>query len=293
MSLHFSFNSKLTDLQENELEPWVYSKGSNGSAVILIHGLTGSPHEMKFLAKFLNTEKGYSVICPRLANHGKPIQVLKRSTWQDFYESVRQAFFEVEKQHDHIFAAGLSMGALLSLLLAHEFKNKVKAVSCLSPTLFYDGWNIPWYQRFLPIAYFTPLKNFIYFKEEPPYGIKNEKMQQLIHRIYSKALLYEDKDVAHYGYAYFALTLFYQLHLLKKHLSTMLSDIKNPVQLIQAAQDDVTSVENSKFIYDRIDSPKKELLLLENSYHVITADQEREKVAQNMYTFFNSIRVNT
>ena len=58
------------------------------------------------------------------------------------------------------------------------------------------------------------------------------------------------------------------------------------MQLIQAAEGDITSIKNSQFIYDRIKSDRKELVLLNNSYHVITADQEREKVAQNIDIFF-------
>jgi esterase/lipase len=63
-----------------------------------------------------------------------------------------------------------------------------------------------------------------------------------------------------------------------------------PVQLIQAKDDDVASVKNSKFIYDRISSKIKEIVLLYNSYHVITADKEREMVAAKVTGFFDRIR---
>ncbi len=39
-------------------------KGDNGSAVILAHGLTGTPNEMRFLAGYLN-KRGHTVVCPR------------------------------------------------------------------------------------------------------------------------------------------------------------------------------------------------------------------------------------
>ncbi|MBP7056376.1 MAG: hypothetical protein KBB52_05955, partial [Candidatus Omnitrophica bacterium] len=64
-------------------------QGENGSLVILIHGLTGTPNEMRFLANYFN-KKGYSVICPRLANHGEPLCILKKTKWQAFYNSVRE-----------------------------------------------------------------------------------------------------------------------------------------------------------------------------------------------------------
>jgi carboxylesterase len=285
MSVIFKINLRKSKEIGPNIDRGLFLKGTNSSAVILAHGMTGSPQEMKFLAQFLN-RKGYSVICPRLANHGGPLEILKQTKWQEFYKSIRDAFLEVNSQHKFIFACGLSMGALLVLLLSEEFSDKISAVSCLSPTLFYDGWNTPWYKCFLPLAYITPLKDFLYFKEEPPYGIKNEQIQSLMHQYYSKTGLDNTTQASRFGYPYFPLTLFYQLHLLVKHISRMLPNIKVPVQLIQARNDDITSVKNSQFIYDRIKSKKKELILLDNSYHVITADQEREKVAENVDVFF-------
>lgn len=288
MAVIFRINLKRTKQVKVNIDQGLFLKGNNSSAVILAHGMTGSPQEMKYLAEFLN-QKGYSVICPRLAYHGEPIEVLKKAKWQEFYQSIRIPFLEMSVQYKFVFVAGLSMGALLALLLADEFGNKISAVSCLSPTLFYDGWNIPWTKHLLPFVFTTPLKNFFYFKEERPYGIKNEKIQELMHRYYSKAGLYDVEHVGRFGYPYFPVILLYQLHLCVKHLSKRLPYIKIPVQLIQASNDDITSVNNSQFIYDRISSKTKELILLNNSYHVVTADQERDKVAQNVADFFFKI----
>ena len=286
--IDFKKNSKLK-IETNFINGNEVSlKGENNRTVILIHGLTGTPNEMKFLAQFLN-KRGYSVICPRLANHGQPLRILKKTKWQDFYQSARKAFMEIKDSGKLIFASGLSMGALLALLLAEEFPDKIAGVSCLSPTLFYDGWNTPWSKCLLPLAYMTPIKHYFYFKEDPPYGIKNEQVRQLVHKYYSQAKLDDIRGIAQFGYPYFPITLLYQLHLLVKYLSKRLPAIYTPVQLIQAKDDDMTSVKNSQFIYDRIASENKELVLLDNSYHVITADYERERVAQEMERFFEEI----
>src|SRR5438132_5736570 len=109
------------------------------------------------------------------------------SKWQDFYQTVRKCYLQIRGQYKHIYTGGLSMGALLSLLLADEFKGEISGVSCLSPTLFYDGWNSPWYRFLLPLGYMTPLKHFLYFKEESPYGFKNEAIRRRIHEYYNQA----------------------------------------------------------------------------------------------------------
>ena len=270
----------------------IYLRGTNGAAVILIHGLTGTPSEMRFLANFLH-RSGYTVLCPRLAKHGGTLKALKYAKWQEFYLSVRDAVIEVKESHRIVFAAGLSMGALLALLLADEFKKEIAGISCLSPTLFYDGWNTPWTKHLLPLGYFTPLKYVLYFKESPPYGIKDQKIQAMVDRHYSKAKIDDMQGVLQYGYPCFPVTLFCQLRLLVKHLTKKLGNIEVPVQLIQAEDDDMTSVKNSQFIYDRIKSAKKEIVLLRNSYHVITVDQERAVVAKKMQVFFDTILVDT
>lgn len=269
-----------------------YLQGDNDSTVILIHGLTGTPNEMRFLATFLN-KKGYSVVCPRLAKHGEPIWILKGAKWQEFYKTVRRVLIDgvLRDAKGPIFASGLSMGALLALLLADEFKSRISGVTCLAPTLFYDGWNTPLSKYLLPLAR-TPLRYLFYFKEEPPYGIKNEAIRERIHRYYKNARLDDIENVEQYGYPYFPVTLLYQLQLLVKYIAKKLPGIKVPVQLIQAKDDDMTSVKNSKFIYDRIGSEMKELVLLYNSYHVITADHERDTVAEKMEDFFGRIRSN-
>jgi carboxylesterase len=295
MSVIFSLRlkelKKSKRIDDSLLNESISLKGDNGSTIILVHGMTGSPFEMKYLAGHFH-RKGYSVIAPRLANHGQPLDILKRSTWQDFYGSVRRVMTtgDARDAKGPIFVSGLSLGSLLALNLADEFPGRIKGVSCLAPTLFYDGWNTPDSKFFLPFAYKTWFKHFFYFKEEPPYGIKNEAVQSRIHRYYNNAKLDSMDGVSQYGYPFFPVALLNQLQLLVKHISKKLPDMKVPVQLIQAKDDDMASVANSKFIYDHVGSEVKEMILLYNSYHVITADQERDVVAEKMEAFFNRVR---
>lgn len=269
-----------------------YLGTQTGPNLLLIHGLTGTPFEMKFLGNYFSRQ-GYFVACPRLADHGQPLNILKYAKWESFYATVREAFLKITSPGP-IFVAGLSMGALLALLLAEEFQERVSGVTCLSPTLFYDGWNVPWWARtLLPLAYFTPLRYLAYFKEEPPYGIKNEAVRRRVHEYYKNATLDNLTAADKYGYPYFPATAFYELRRLRKYLTKRLSRVCVPVQMIQAKDDDMTSVKNSQFIYDHITSKTKEIVLLYNSYHVITADQERETVAQKMGSFFEKLQVSS
>ena len=295
MSIKYLFNpTKLRSAENSRRIPLsengIVLKGENGCTAILIHGLTGTPNEMRYVANLLN-KKGYSVICPRLANHGEPLAILQQTTWQEFYESVRKVFTTVrqEKPNEKIFVAGLCMGALLGLLLADEFGSQVLGVSCLSVTLFYDGWGVPWYRILLPLFLRTPLKHFSYYKEDPPYGIKDEAIRERVHRYYTKATFDDLEQVGDHGYPYVPATVLYQNELLIKYVVKRLPFIEVPVQLIQAKEDDTTSVKNSEFVYNRIKSKTKELILLEDSYHIITVDRQRDKVAEKIDAFFSSV----
>ena len=299
MTVKISFRAGKSGVtkEESSSAPFVdngFLKGKNGASVLLIHGLTGTPNEMRYLANSLN-RKGYSVFCPRLANNGEPMPVLKKTTWQDFYSSAREAFISMQTRNGKgpIFISGLCMGALLGLLLAEEFPNQVAGVSCLSVTLFYDGWSVPWYRFLLPLFMRTPLREISYYKEDPPYGVKDEAVRERIHRYYRQADLDDMKKVAEYGYPFVPATLFYQNDLLIKHVIKKLPSIQAPVQLIQAREDDTTSVKNSQFVYDRIGSKTKDLVLLEDSYHLVTVDRERDKVAEKLDEFFSRLRTSS
>lgn len=285
MSITFAFRTP-PSAASTAPDAGIFLPGTNGKALILVHGLTGTPNEMRFLAWFFNAQ-GYTVSCPRLANHGQPLAVLRSTPWEKFYATVREAYETVRPHHQQVYAGGLSMGALLALLLADEFPEAIAGVSCLSPTLFYDGWNVPWYNFLLYLAPWTGLQDFFYFKEEPPYGLKNERIRDRVHQYYLNADLQDLHDVDRFGYPYFPVRLLSELRQLVGHLQTRLGFIHCPCQVIQARHDDVSSVRNALLIHDHVASTCKEIVYLEDSYHVITADQERGKVANYMLEFFS------
>ncbi len=251
----------------------------------LIHGLTGTAKEMGSIAQRLN-KQGFSVATPLMLNHDKSISCLKRTSWNELYNSVRNEFIKYTNDYENIFVAGLSFGALIGILLAYEFPNKVKALNCFSPTLFYDGWGNPKSRFLLPLVYKTPLKYWFYFKEEYPYGLKNERLRSKVESFYKDAKLFDYSKVHLYGYPVIPVSCMYQNTLLAKKVKSVLKNIHTPIQLLQARDDDVTSAKNSYYIYNHISSQDKNIIFLENSYHIITADQERDKVAEKTVAFF-------
>ena len=59
------------------------------SGVLLVHGLTGTPNEMRFVARGLH-EAGYTVHAVQLAGHCGSAEDLVKTGWQDWYASVEK-----------------------------------------------------------------------------------------------------------------------------------------------------------------------------------------------------------
>ncbi|MCX5700602.1 MAG: alpha/beta fold hydrolase [Candidatus Omnitrophica bacterium] len=255
----------------------------------LIHGLTGTAKEMGSIGQRLNRQ-GYSVYSPMISGHNQSLSILKRKKWQELYSQIKNEFLKYESKYENIFVAGLSFGALLGLNLSYEFPRKIRAINCFSPTLFFDGWATPKLKILLPIVYKTPLQYYFYLKEEFPYGIKNERLRSRIENFYKKSDLFDYSKVHLYGYPVIPVSSMHQNSLLAKHVMNLLPEINTPIQLLQAKEDDVTSPKNSYYIRDHIGSIDKEVVLFEDSYHIIIADQQRDEVAQKTLDFFNKYK---
>src|SRR5689334_17928637 len=125
-----------------------FMEGTNGKGVLLVHGLTGAPAEMKLVAKQLH-RKGYSVYAPLLAGHGIDTKTLVRTHWQDWQQSVEEAAGILAAQTQEVFAAGICVGGKLAMMAAHRYPSIFRAVAIYSPCFHYDGWNVPSYYPLL------------------------------------------------------------------------------------------------------------------------------------------------
>ena len=259
---------------------------------MLLHGLTGAPSEFAYIARFLQRRGQLDVWCPTLLNHGGSIRLLAAMDRDVLYASVRSQFEEARRAAAvagaPLVIGGLSIGADLALMLSAEFPEAVAGVICLAPTLFYDGWNVPWSYRLLPLVDWTPLKFFAYHREESPYGLKDETLRALIEKEYAAKTLQDDSQ-GRDGYAHYPIRLLCEMHHLIKECIRVLPRVKAPVLIVQAEHDDATGPRNAEFILSRTNSRRKELLSLQNSYHVVTADLERAKVAAAMQAFCDSV----
>jgi carboxylesterase len=252
--------------------------------VLLVHGITGSPNEMKSLVRKLASH-GFTVACPQLAGHCSTLNELKATHWSDWYASLETSLDFLSNECDVVYVSGLSMGALLALKLAADHPDRVQAVATLSATFFYDGWNVPRFkQRFLmPLAIHTPLRYFLSYREPAPYGIKDERLRNLIAAVYAgnSANLPEK-----YGYSEFPGVTILETTRLIKAVKRELASVITPLLIVHSTEDDMASLENAKYLAAQVSSRNVDTFYVDDTYHVLTLDNRRDDVGNRVAEFF-------
>jgi len=252
--------------------------------VLLVHGLTGTPTEMRLVGKGLN-RAGFTVHGVQLAGHCGSEEDLLATTWQDWYASIEAAATRMRATCDHVFVAGLSMGALLALKLAAERPDLVSGVGVFGATFRYDGWSIPWKAKLsflLPMFKKLGIGRNRSFMEEPPYGIRDERLRAQVTR-----QMFQGDSVAAGlpGNPWHALA---EMFVLSRQVQRDLPRVTAPCLIAHAVEDDVASLGNAYLVRDRV-AGRVKMLLLRDSYHMITIDRERNVLVDAAAAFFRDV----
>lgn len=236
---------------------------------------------MQYLAKRLR-QAGFATSVPHLKGYGfgERAGPFATGTWQQWRAQVLDHFDHLARNYQSVCVSGLCVGAVLALDLASERPDKVAALSLLATTLAYDGWSIPWYQFLAPLAYYTPLRYLYSYRERHPYGVKNESLRTWIAREMS------EKTTSIAGASSLPMTGVYQAKKLIHHVRPAISNVTAPALVIHAKEDDVASLKSAEFVLENIGSDDVHFVLLHDSYHIVTLDNEKELVADETIRFF-------
>lgn len=249
--------------------------------VLLVHGMTGTPNEMRIVGKGL-AKAGFTVYGIQLAGHCGSEKDLTRTGWKDWYRSVEAGLDVLRQRSRKVFAAGLSAGALLTLHLAAQRPGAVDGLALYSTTLFYDGWNVPWGQFLLPWVLRLPFGTKYRFTEREPFGIKDERLRARV----KESMLSGDSSEA--GLPTIPGKSIRQLHRLMRKVRSEIAKVTAPTLIVHAKEDDLTSLKNAQYVSDRLAGPKK-LVVLDDCYHMITVDKQRNEVIQSSVEYFTAI----
>jgi carboxylesterase len=237
---------------------------------LLIHGLGGTPIEMRYIAQGL-ARAGYTVHVPQLAGHCGSADDLRGTGWTDWYDTVEEEHRLMREKCDKVVAGGLSMGAILALHLAAQHPQDVSALALYAPSLWLDGWGIPWYTSFFSLITRKWLADYFPFAERDPWGIKDPRIRALV----EQAITGGDSSQA--GIAALPGSLMLELRWLVRQVQREIVQIRQPALIVHPRNDDRAGLRNLDYLQSNLGG-LTHTLVLDDSYHVVTLDRQRQLV---------------
>lgn len=113
-----------------------FSIAGTRGGIVCLHGLTGTPFEVRPLGEALGKE-GYAVVGPVLAGHAQAPEDLIKTRWPEWLGSANQALDLVLSQNNGrpVGVLGFSTGGLLALRLAKQRPQDVAALAVVATPL--------------------------------------------------------------------------------------------------------------------------------------------------------------
>ncbi|MBI1296440.1 alpha/beta fold hydrolase [bacterium] len=233
--------------------------------VLMIHGFTGSPSELRPVAEALHGQ-GWTVFAPLLPGHGTHVSEMNQCRFSHWTAAVDAALDELKGRCSSVVVAGQSMGALLVLDLAARRGDEIAGVIAYASAL------IPTDR----LSFMVPLiKHFI---KTMPKGPNDFVDKRAVDRLW-------DYDVNPIPAAH-------ELFKLAAQVRSELGQIRTPLLLLHSRDDRVIDARSSQIVYDQVAASQKELFFLEGCGHVLTLDVHWPGVAQRSIDFVRQVATN-
>jgi carboxylesterase len=244
----------MTDFSHPNAQPFRLGQGRD--ACLLIHGFTGTPSHMRTLGEML-AGHGFYAEGILLPGHGTRIEDMESANWRAWLDCAREAALRLRAEHERVFAIGLSMGGVLSLLLAEE--GLCDAVVSLAAPMR------------LHAARDAALSRFIW---------------PLMRYVPDEMLPKEDFQIEYdYGYDATPVRRVKDLQKLMRMAEKGLTKLTCPLLVVQSRADETVRPISADIIYAKAVSPYKEMLMLDDSPHVVTLGKGRERVLTRVRDF--------
>lgn len=239
-------------------EPFFW-QGGNHKGVLLIHGFTGSPSELRELGEQLR-RKGYTVEGLLLAGHGTDPHDLLDVKAEQWEKQVRDGVAHLRACCSQVTVIGLSMGGLLSLY-AGAVTDVDKLVVISTPIYLYD-WRV----------------YFLWLADRLPYWAIPKHPRTI-----------DAPERYNVAYRCMPIKAVHQLvRLLKAVKGKYLSQVDQPLLIIQSKTDHTVRPESAQYIADQAASQEKQLLWIPQARHVITLYKGRQTIYTAIEAFLEA-----
>ncbi len=251
--------------RKSEVDTGPFFFAGEGLSVLLVHGLTGTPYEMRYLGECL-AARGVRVRGVKLAGHVAEPYELGATGPDNWYESVVEGFEELRRYGNPNVVVGLSMGAVLAARLAADQRESVAGLAMLAPAFF------------LPPAITTALKAVKLLGPMVDSLYLHRSVGSDIHDAAARRI--------HPTTRLMPISAPIRLLGLSAQVRRMLPRITQPALVVHAKDDHTCPMKrNVNYVMKRLGSKVKRAVRLNESFHVITIDSERERVAAEVMEF--------
>ena len=228
-------------------EPFEHEGGRTGA--LLVHGFTGTPQSLRGWAEHL-AGAGLSVSLPRLPGHGTSVAEANLTHWEDWYAEIDRALGRLRERCDDVFVMGLSMGGTLAIRLAEQHGDGIAGLVLVNPSLLTKR----------PDRFLLPALRLV----KPTWaGIASD-----IKTPGSTELAYDRLPVK----------AAYQLSRLWTVTRLHLADVTQPLLVLRSTEDHVVEPDSARLLLDKVSSTDVREVLLQDSYHVATLDNDAELI---------------
>jgi carboxylesterase len=253
------------------------------SRLVLFHGLASTPKEFGFLTHPLRRH-GVRLQAPQVPGYSAAT-LADAAHWESWVSAAADCLDELAAASPEPFVlGGLCTGAMLALAVAARRPLPgLRGFALLSPLFAYDGWALPWWYALRHVAYAAGLTRRFSMSEREPYGLRNERMRQLIRQQLAAG------ETSLVGPARVPLQVVRESERLSAHVRTLLPGLAHPMQVQHARDDEICRLASVRTELARVPAGLLSLHVLENSYHMITADNDRHLVADRLSAFMQGL----
>lgn len=253
----FDFSGE--SLRDGSLEGQGASGSPASAAALCLHGLTGTPYEVRSLGRAI-AAAGIDAVGPVLPGHNDTPQALSRVSHSDWLDAADSHYQALRERCARVFVVGLSLGGLLSLALAQRYP--VDALVVVGTPLVLR-------QRF---AWMIPVAKYFHLLPAKRGGsdIRDNAARE-----------------RHPSYPVMPLSSVHELQRLQRVVRSRLSQISCPILVAHGAYDKTADPEDSRKIIAGVSSDVREQLVCELSGHVVPVDYDGARLAKQAAEFLS------
>lgn len=252
--------------------------------LVLFHGLASSSKEFGLLFHPLRRGK-IGLLTPEVPGYSQ--SMLDASAgWPRWVEAAVEGVHEAlggDVQRPFVLG-GLCTGAMLAIAVAASKPwPGLRGLALLSPLFAYDGWSLPWWYSFRRLAYALHVARYFSMRERAPYGLKDERMRARVRQ------QLDSQGNSMVGPSSVPLHIVRESERLSRHARALLPAISLPITALHAREDEICSLSSVQAALAGLQPQRCTLGILENSYHMITADNDRQQVAEALIEFVRQV----